>query len=232
MKIDKRNPRISLSQLNKALQNASTLRTRVPMQGVVSRDTVLIGRGRGVANAISIKIFMVQSEATGDSLYNCYEQILDGNEWDGTDGTIKIVDKNTNNFIILNLAEYDPDAAYVAQLSAGDLLAAWQVYDNKNTKQWVGIPLKEVPDAGVIRRAKIQISGGVGNTYLTCKLLDSDGNETGDDIDVYPVEHLGSNNLNDDVWPDFSEADDISCFKDLNGTWYTTFIFDDTTACD
>lgn len=81
-----------------------------------------------------------------------------------------------------------------------------------------------------VRRAKIQTSG-VGTTSLSCKLLDSSGTETGDAITVYPVEHLGTNNLSGNVWPKLAATDNIPIFQDVNGTWYTTFIFDDTSAC-
>ncbi|KKK82329.1 hypothetical protein LCGC14_2804480 [marine sediment metagenome] len=83
---------------------------------------------------------------------------------------------------------------------------------------------------GTLRRAKVQ-SGGVGTTTLTCKLLNDQDNEIGNTITVYPIEHLGTNNLSGDVWPDLAANDIISVFKDMNGTYYTTFIFDDTKVC-
>lgn len=39
--------------------------------------------------SLNIKIFAVQSEAAGDGVYNCYEQTLDGSEWDDTTGAPK-----------------------------------------------------------------------------------------------------------------------------------------------
>jgi len=80
-----------------------------------------------------------------------------------------------------------------------------------------------------VRRAKI-IS--VGTSTLTCKLLDSVGSVTGDNITVNPVEHLGSNNLSGNVWPDLATNDIISIFKDKDNSWYTTFIFDDICLWD
>lgn len=80
------------------------------------------------------------------------------------------------------------------------------------------------------RRAKIQ-AGGVGTTTLTCKLIDGNGNEIGSTLAVHPVEHLGSNDLNGDVWPDLAAGDYVPVFQDLNGSWYTTFVFDDTADC-
>ncbi len=88
---------------------------------------------------------------------------------------------------------------------------------------------------GVIRRAKIQ-TAGVGPSgaelMLLVKLLDSDGLETGSAfmVDCEPF-HLGTNHLHDDVWPDFVDGDIVSCYKDINETWYPIDRFDDTTVC-
>jgi hypothetical protein len=85
-----------------------------------------------------------------------------------------------------------------------------------------------------VRRARIQTSG-VGNSALTCRLLGSSGTQVGGDITVYPVEHLGTNNLSGDVWPKLTgndtTGDIISIFQDKNDEWYTTFVFDDTDTC-
>lgn len=85
-----------------------------------------------------------------------------------------------------------------------------------------------------VRSAKIQTGGVPSNNTgpFTCKLLDSGGNETGSDIDVYPREHLGTNLLDSgDVHPNFAAADILAIFKDPDTKWYTTFIFDDTINC-
>jgi hypothetical protein len=85
-----------------------------------------------------------------------------------------------------------------------------------------------------VRTAKIQ-AGGVPSDAVgpfTCKLLDSDGLETGDDINVYPRLHLGTNNFDStDVHPNLSANDNIPIFHDLDSEWYTTFIFEDTIDC-
>ena len=85
-----------------------------------------------------------------------------------------------------------------------------------------------------VRSAKIQ-AGGIPSDAVgpfTCKLLDSDGNETGNDIDVYPREHLGTNTFDSgDVHPNLAAADTISIFKDEDDKWYMTFTFEDTIDC-
>jgi len=89
-------------------------------------------------------------------------------------------------------------------------------------------------EGGGARSAKIQ-AGGVPNNNtgpFTCKLLDSDGNETGDTIDVYPREHLGSNTFDSgDVHPSYAAADVIPIYKDLDDKWYTQNVFEDTIDC-
>lgn len=85
-----------------------------------------------------------------------------------------------------------------------------------------------------VRSAKIQAGGVPANNTgpFTCKLLDSDGNETGSTIDVYPREHLGSNNFDSgDVHPNYAAADIIPIYKDVDGKWYTQNVFEDTVDC-
>lgn len=85
-----------------------------------------------------------------------------------------------------------------------------------------------------VRSAKIQTSGIPSNTTgpITCKLLDDTGAETGDAIDVYPADHLGSNNLDSgNITPNLSVGDILPIYQDLDGEWYTTFVFEDTIDC-
>ena len=79
-----------------------------------------------------------------------------------------------------------------------------------------------------VRRAKIQ---SIEEASLTAKIINPEGETSGDDITVYPVEHLGSNDLDGDVWPDYSANDVIAVFQDVNGNWYTMLPFDDTDEC-
>lgn len=84
---------------------------------------------------------------------------------------------------------------------------------------------------GAVRSAQIQTGGVPSNNTgpFTCKLLDSDGNETGDTIEVYPREHVGSNNLDSgDVHPNYTAADLMPVYKGLDGKWYTQNAFEDT----
>ena len=81
-----------------------------------------------------------------------------------------------------------------------------------------------------VHSAKIQTDGIPADNVgpFVCKLIDADGNVTGDPIDVWPCDHLGSAPFDSlDVWPHFLVNDYMSIFKDLDGKWYTTFVFDD-----
>lgn len=85
-----------------------------------------------------------------------------------------------------------------------------------------------------VRSAQIQTGGVPSNNTgpFTCKLLDSEGNETGDAIDVYPREHLGSNLFDSgDVHPSYTAADIVPVYKGLDDKWYTQNVFEDTIDC-
>lgn len=85
-----------------------------------------------------------------------------------------------------------------------------------------------------VRGVKIQAGGIPGNAIgpFVCKLLDSLGLEVGIDIDVWPSEHLGTNDFDSgNVHPNFAAADYMTIYKDLDGKWYTTFIFEDSIDC-
>ncbi len=180
-----------------------------------------------------IRIFAVQSEATGDGVYTCYEQTLDATEWDDTAGDAKFDDLDAEDVEVLNLDEAYPESTYYASLSAGDLLSAWQMMDDEGTLRWIGTPFIKRPineTFGVTRSAKINT---VGTTTLTCKLLDSAGAVIGGDITVKFREHLGTNSLSAfTVWPDLRVNDYVLVAKDRDNVWYFYGTVDDTTDCD
>lgn len=133
--------------------------------------------------------------------------------------------------LIRNIAAEEAEKAVESLLENFDFTTEiYEIINNLASTDYFYRFFRRYTLTGTLRRAKIQ-GGGVGTTTLTCKLVDDQGNEVGSTITVYPVEHLGTNNLSGDVWPDFAAADVISIFKDLNGTYYTTFIFDDRTTC-
>lgn len=78
-----------------------------------------------------------------------------------------------------------------------------------------------------VRRAVITT---VNAANFTCRLLDVNDLPS-EVITVYPVEHLGSNNLTGNVWPKYANGDNLACFLDINGKWYSQHPFDDTEEC-
>lgn len=103
----------------------------------------LVQKGHAVRFGVKleIKIFEVQSVATGDGVYNCYEQTLDATDWDDYDGDDKFDDKDTTSVEVLNLFESDPAANYTPGIGKGARLSCWQWSDDEGNKRWVGVPL-------------------------------------------------------------------------------------------
>lgn len=93
--------------------------------------------------------------------------------------------------------------------------------------------LSNADNAGeaMLRIAKIK---SLDTDHYNCRLLAKDkSTELGSaDIDVYPEEHLGSNNLSGtDVWPDRAVNDYLSVYYDIDGVWRNPGTVDDTTTC-
>lgn len=159
-----------------------------------------------------VKIFKVQSEATGDGIYNCYEQTLDATEWDDTAGDPKFDNANTTSIEVLNLAENNPRSTYVAHLAAGDLIAAWQKMDDENNKRWAGIPFR----ASDADRGRIAFCDGAPTGKTISAFLDRD--TTGTSITVYTMVaqsgEMPNNTFDmDDVSPLLSDGDPIMVHK-------------------
>lgn len=188
---------------------------------------------RAVRHQLTTRIFKVQSEATGDGIYNCYKQVLRGTEWDDTDGDAKFDDDvGAGSDEVLNLEEAYPEAIYYPALAAGDLLMASQTLDDESNYRWIGLPIIKRPvneTFGITRSAKISV---VDPATLTAKLLDADGSVVGNDITVYPREHLGTNSLSSgSVWPGFFANDFILVVRERDNKWYFYGTVDDTTVC-
>ena len=88
-------------------------------------------------------------------------------------------------------------------------------------------------DGIAVYRAKIMaISPTDDEDKLSVKLIDSDGNTPGVAFLVAPIEHLGTNDLDGDVWPKYLVNDIVPVFEDVdNETWYINQTFDDTVEC-
>ena len=160
-----------------------------------------------------LKIFEVQSAATGDGVYNCYEQKLDATEWDDTTGDPKFDDKNTTSVEVLNLAENHPESGYIAHLSTGDLIVAWRKVDDESNSRWVGIPCrKDNADRG-----RIAFCDGDPTGKTIAAFLDKDG-AADNSITVYTMVNqtgeMPNNTFNmNDVDPTLMDGDPIMVHK-------------------
>ena len=107
------------------------------------RQSPRFRRRKNPDDRIIIRIFEVQSAATGDGLYICYRQKLDATNWANEAGADKLDDYDNTEVIVLNLPENNPEATYVAQLAVGDRMACWQWLDDEGNLRWVGIPIEQ-----------------------------------------------------------------------------------------
>ncbi len=182
--------RVSASDLNARGETLSKLARSLAANGVVDSTGILTRSTRRPPSAgtVSIKLFEVQSAATGDGVYTCYEQTLDATEWDDTAGDSKVDDKDAVEVEVLNLAEFDPEATYVAHLAANDLIVAWQKVDDESVSRWIGLPLRQA-NADRPRIAYCKDDAGAGTT-IDC-YLDTDA--TGTQITVNCSIHNGTN---------------------------------------
>jgi len=160
--------------------------------------------------SVQLKIFEVQSVATGDGLYNCYEQTLDNAEWDDETGNDKFDDKDAVNVVVLNLEENDPEPGYVAQLVTGNRMKAFKWQDDAGTGRWVGIPIKRQE----VRRAFCKVAAGAGQT-IVCYL---DVNTTGTEITV-TCNVSPSGSALSDCFRHLAAGDPIMV-KKIGSTWY------------
>jgi len=90
------------------------------------------------------------------------------------------------------------------------------------------------PTPSAVHNAKIQTAGVPSDAIgpFTCKLLDAGGGETGGNISVHVLEHLGSNDLDSaNVQPNYNDADYMTVYKGPDDNWYTTSVFEDTIDC-
>jgi len=169
-------------------------------------------------------IFAVQNAtANKDGIYDCYEQKLLEAEWADTAGDAKFSDKDAVVVEVLNLAEYDPEAFYVAHLTAGDLLAAWKINDDEGNSRWVGTPFRQA-NADRPRLAFCKDAAGAA-TAIDCYL---DGDGVGTVISV-ACSIAGGGNL-DSAVPRLTDGTPILVTK-VGATWWCISIFQASEDC-
>jgi len=221
-----RGDRVSASDLNARGELLSKIARSLSINGIVDSTGFLGRKSISSGGGISLKLFEVQSVATGDGVYDCYEQSLDATEWDDTAGDSKVDDLNSTSIEVLNLAEYDPEATYVAHLAAGDLIVAWKKSDDENNTRWIGLPLRQA-NADRPRVAYCKNDAGAGAT-IVC-YLDTDA--TGTEITVTCFIAQGGAALNAAL-PRLADGDGIMVSK-VGATWrcLTTFMVSEDCVC-
>ena len=212
--------RPSASDLNNRADLLSKIARSLAVDGIID-STGFLAR-RTASNRFAIKLFEVQSEATGDGIYNCYAQTLDATEWDDTAGDSKVDDLDAVSVEVLNLAEFDPEATYVAHLAANDLIVAWQKSDDEGASRWIGLPLRQA-NADRPRLAYCSAAAGAGSTIAAT--LD---HTTGTAITV-TCNISGGSALNAAVRR-LADNDPIIVTK-IGGTWYCTEGFQTSEDC-
>ena len=183
----------------------------------------LLGGKATSAGGADIKVFRVVTEDTGDGIYNCYEQTLDATEWDDTAGDNKFDDKDSINVEVLNLAEFNPEAIYVAHLAANDLISAWEQTDDEGTARWIGVPFRSGMHGNMNRIA--YCSAAAGATTTIAATLD---HTIGTAITVQ-CSIAGGGNLNAAI-PRLTDNLQIIVTK-FGATWYCTSLFQATENC-
>ena len=218
--------RPNASDLNARGDLLSKLARSLAANGVVDSTGILTRpiRRPPSAGTISIKIFEVQSEATGDGVYNCYEQTLDATEWDDEAGDNKFDDKNETSVEVFNLAEFDPEATYVAHLAANDLIVAWQKVDDENTSRWIGLPLRQA-NADRPRLAYCKTDAGAGATIVCYLDTDASGSEITVNCSI-----MNGTNLNESL-PRLVDGKWIMVTK-VGANWYCIAPFQGSEDCD
>lgn len=208
--------------MNTLIDRVNSL-SKVNTHSGISSSVSLLGINilQSQAGKREIRIFEVQSAATGDGLYTCYRQKLDATNWAEETGLDKLLDYDTTNITILNLNENDPvEGTYAPALAAKDRIAAWQWPDDEGNLHWVGIPLVPHP-----RRARTTAAAGAATT-IVCNLISNEGTELtsglGSGITVN-CNISGSGNLNAAM--PYLNDDDYLSVEWQAGKWYCTTVF-------
>lgn len=173
-------------------------------------------------------IFEVQSAATGNGVYNCYEQTLDSTDWIDIEGADKFDDKNTTTVEVFNLLENDPVSDYTPALGLYDRIMAWKKTDDEGNSRWVGIPLTNSD-----RRVRAKEAAGSSN-HITCNLMLNNNNEAtsgqlGYGIEVYG--HICNGSALNSASPRIANGEGLDAYNEQGKWWFTT-TFQTTEPCD
>ncbi len=176
-----------------------------------------------------LTIFEVQAVASplGDGIYNCYRQKLDATEWKDTDGDDRFDDYDTTAVEVFNLLQNNAKSIFENGLALYDRIAAWQWTDDEGNTRWVGIPI-----VGGMGRMARTTEAATANDHITCNLIRNDDTEQtsglGSSVEVY-CKITGGTALNAAL-PRLAN-DDYLPVMNLNGTWWSTQLFQTSEDC-
>lgn len=169
------------------------------------------------------KIFEVQSNATGDGVYTCREEYILNVSWDNTTGVQKTAQLSTDEYEVLNLAEFNAESEYVRHLAAGDLIQACHYLDDDGVEKWAGKPFREGAHGAGVRLAYCSEAAPADNT-ITATL----DHTTGAAITV--TCHICNGSALNEAVPRLADNDEIFVVK-IGATWYCTTTFDTSEDC-
>ncbi len=216
--------KVSAREWNRLVETVERLDRPLIRDGIVDSGGVFVRRSGG-GRDLEIKFFEVQSNDTGDGVYNCHEHEVRNDQWDTTNGFPKLIEKDTTDVFVLNLLEYHVDPTYARQLVDGDMMVASKKKDNGGVERWLGTPIG--PAIGVVMRARAN-ENAPADTDLEVRLTDENGDATGDAFDV-ACEISGGGNL-DDAIPRIA-VNEFLFVVSISGNWYCTTVFQTSEDC-
>ena len=225
-----RGKQVSARDLDKAIERLNLLAKISGMADtkVTTGPTgIQIKGGReGGVNSTS-RLFQVQSSATGDAVYNTFEQFVSATNWvSTTDAINKVVAKDAVNVEVWNThGNYIKESPYAEGLFANDLMVGWQTIDDENNERIVGIPA--IPT--MVRLAYVQ-EDSPADLFISVKLADNTGVAAGDAFDAQCIVYGGL--ALDEAVPRLSvSSGDFVFVIHLLGKWFVISAFLATTDC-
>jgi len=220
--------RVSASQYNKLVDLVSRTSNSLLSHGVISSEG-FVTRRPTVIGGSTLKIFKVQTVATGDGVYNCERQKLDSSDWTDTTGARRYIDSGDAWVEVLNLLEMHVVSGYTRGLARSDLILAYKMIDDEAHSRWVGYPL--TPGPRMFRTTE----AATANTQIICNALVSTGNEASESADIlYNIEvncRICNGSALNSAIPRLAN-DDYLLAEHIRGEWWCTTVFQTSEDCD
>jgi hypothetical protein len=217
--IDPNDPKLSIGSFNEIANQARELQGTLISGSHFSSLGILTRLIRSVG--IDIRIFKVHENATGDAIYNCYEQLVVDADWDDINGAVKIWDKDEEPEAVevLNLNEHNPNAGQ-HRLVEGDILVAYHKIDDKGTMRWFGISVEDELHKAYCKTA------APADSKITCYLdIDETGNEIEVNCQIFAASVLS------ECYPFLNQHDPIDVYY-VDGGWWCDWWFNGYIECE